>query len=140
MLKKSQQWHATVSNLNVRIKTELVPDGADALFCALIAGRHCPKSNPRYSTKCRGKRDTSRNSPHSISFSQLHFVLYLGNSITFGTVHKPDIDSCIHSFCHRPILFAEIQIIFLKHCRLDRPMTVLYPVSRVPTRSQLIIA
>ena len=41
---------------------------------------------PRYNTKCRGKRDTTRNIPHSISFPPQHFVLYLGKSITFGTV------------------------------------------------------
>ena len=40
-----------------------------------------------YNTNCRGKRDTARNIPRSISFSPLHFVLYLGKSITFGTVY-----------------------------------------------------
>ena len=37
---------------------------------------------PRYNTKCRGKGYTARNIPRSISFSPLHFVLYLGKSIT----------------------------------------------------------
>ena len=38
-------------------------------------------------TKCREKRETTINIPRSISFSPLHFVFYLGKSITFGTVH-----------------------------------------------------
>ena len=41
---------------------------------------------PRYNIKSRGKRDTTWNSPRSITFSQLHFMLYRGNSINFGTV------------------------------------------------------
>ena len=36
--------------------------------------------------KCSVKQDTTRNIPRSISFSPLHFVLYLGKLITFGTV------------------------------------------------------
>ena len=36
---------------------------------------------PRYYTKCRRKGDTTRNIPRSISFSPLHFVLYLGKMI-----------------------------------------------------------
>ena len=50
--------------------------------------RHCKiKSKfPRYNTKCREKRDTTRNIPRGISFSPLYFVLYLGKSITFLTV------------------------------------------------------
>ena len=44
---------------------------------------HCPK----YNTKCRGKRDTTR----CISFSPQHFLLYLGKLITFGIVQKHHI-------------------------------------------------
>ena len=40
-------------------------------------------------TKCREKRETTINIPRSISFSPLHFVFYLGKSITFGTVCIP---------------------------------------------------
>ena len=36
--------------------------------------------------KRRGKRDTTWDIPRSISFSRLHFMLYSGKSITFGTV------------------------------------------------------
>ena len=41
----------------------------------------------RYNTKYTAKRDTTRNIPSSISFSPLHFVLYLGKSFTFVTVY-----------------------------------------------------
>ena len=57
----------------------------------ILNSRTLPKklSNvSRYSTKCRGKRDTARNSPYSISFFLLHFVLYLGKSIAFVTVNR----------------------------------------------------
>ena len=40
----------------------------------------------RYNTKRRGKRDTTRNIPRSISFSMLHFMIYIVKLITFGTV------------------------------------------------------
>ena len=38
--------------------------------------------------KCRGKRDTihTRNIPRCVSFSLLHFVLYLGKSFSFRRV------------------------------------------------------
>ena len=42
---------------------------------------------PRYNMKYRGKRDTTGNIPRSISFSPLHFILYRGKPITFGTVY-----------------------------------------------------
>ena len=41
-----------------------------------------------FNMKCRGKLDTTRNIPCSISISPLHFVIYLGKSITFGTVSR----------------------------------------------------
>ena len=43
---------------------------------------------PRYNMKSRGKRDTmyTLNIPRSITLSPLHFMLYRGKSITFGTV------------------------------------------------------
>ena len=44
------------------------------------------KQIPRYNTKCRGNQDNTRNIPRSISLSPLHFVLYLGKSMSFGTV------------------------------------------------------
>ena len=40
--------------------------------------------------KGRGKRDTTCNIRRSISFSPLHFILYRGKSITFGTVYSLD--------------------------------------------------
>ena len=43
---------------------------------------------PRYNMKCRGKPDTTWNIPRSFTFSPLHFMLYRGKSITFGTVWK----------------------------------------------------
>ena len=39
--------------------------------------------------KCSGKHDTTWNIPHSITFSPLHFMLYRGKAISFGTVHPP---------------------------------------------------
>ena len=41
--------------------------------------------------KCRGKRDTihTRNIPRCVSFSPLHFVLYLGKSFSFRRVQHP---------------------------------------------------
>ena len=36
--------------------------------------------------KCRGKHDTTWNIPLSITFSPLHFMLYRGKAIIFGTV------------------------------------------------------
>ena len=41
---------------------------------------------PRYNMKYRGKRDTTLNIPRSITFFLLHFLLYRGKSISFGTV------------------------------------------------------
>ena len=38
--------------------------------------------------KSRGKRDTTWNILRSITFSPLHFMLYRGKSITFGTVQR----------------------------------------------------
>ena len=49
---------------------------------------------PRYNMKCRGKRDTRWNNPHSIKFSPLHFMLYRGKSITFVTVHAQKSKYC----------------------------------------------
>ena len=43
---------------------------------------------PRQNMKCRGKRDTTGTIPRSITFSPLHFMLYRGKSITFGTVQQ----------------------------------------------------
>ena len=43
---------------------------------------------PRYKMKCRRKRDTIWNIPRNITFSPLHFMLYRGQLITFGTVDK----------------------------------------------------
>ena len=43
---------------------------------------------PRYNMKCRGKRDTTWNIPRNITFSPLHFMLYRGQLITFGSVDK----------------------------------------------------
>ena len=40
---------------------------------------------PRFNMKCRGKHD-----PQSITFSPLHFMLYRGKSISFGTVWTGD--------------------------------------------------
>ena len=40
---------------------------------------------PRYNMKCREKHDTTWKFPRSITFSLLHFMLYRGKSITFGT-------------------------------------------------------
>ena len=58
---------------------------------------HCPKSNPNFRDITQNvekeKRDTSLKIPHSISFPPLHFVLYLGKMIIFGTVQvsgKPE--------------------------------------------------
>ena len=48
---------------------------------------------PQCNMKCRGKRDTTWTIPHSIRFSPLHFMLYRGKSITFGTVWHPDAGS-----------------------------------------------
>ena len=61
--------------------------------------------------KRRGKRDTTWNIPRSIKFSHLHFILYRGKSIAFGTVYntapirsvaKPVI---FHLYCRYTILF-----------------------------------
>ena len=41
---------------------------------------------PRYNMKCKGKHDTTWNIPRSITFSPLHFMLYRGKLISFGTV------------------------------------------------------
>ena len=43
---------------------------------------------PWYNMKWRGKRDTrtTRNIPRCITFSPLHFMLFRGKSISFGTV------------------------------------------------------
>ena len=46
--------------------------------------------------KCRGKRDTAWNSLRSNSFSPLHFMLYLGKPITFGTVYALSAGPLIH--------------------------------------------
>ena len=44
---------------------------------------------PRYNIKCRVKPDTSTtwNIPRSITFFPLHFMLYRGKSLSFGTVY-----------------------------------------------------
>ena len=41
---------------------------------------------PQYKMKCRGNPNTIWNIPRNITFPLLHFMLYHGNSITFGTV------------------------------------------------------
>ena len=40
----------------------------------------------RYNMKCNGKHDTTWNIPRCITFSPLHFMLYRGKFISFGTV------------------------------------------------------
>ena len=50
---------------------------------------------PRYNMKCRGNPDTTWNIPRSIRFSPLHFMLYRGKSITFGTVCYPSADQLL---------------------------------------------
>ena len=62
-----------------------------------LAGHRLEKKRPytvqkvikisNINTKGRGKRDSTRNIPRIISFSLLHFVLYLGKSLTFRTVY-----------------------------------------------------
>ena len=42
---------------------------------------------PWYNMKCRGKHDTTWNIPRNITFSPVHFMLYRGKWITFGTVY-----------------------------------------------------
>ena len=42
---------------------------------------------PQYNMKCRGTPDTTWNIPRSITFSLLHFMLYCGKLIIFGTVY-----------------------------------------------------
>ena len=49
--------------------------------------------------KCSGKPDTTWTIPRSITFSPLHFMLYRGKSITFGTVKSDDL--CLF-FCIYP--------------------------------------
>ena len=68
---------------------------------------HCPISNPNFRdiTQNVEERYTIQNIPRSISFSPLHFVLYLGKSITFGTVYTifrpgPGWDRCNPAKCH----------------------------------------
>ena len=52
--------------------------------------------------KCRGNHDTTWTFPRSITFSPLHFMLYHGKSITFGTMLllglKPRIASLLLIF------------------------------------------
>ena len=52
---------------------------------------HCPNSNQNFrdigNTNCRGKQDTTRNMPRSISFILLHFVLYLGKQFVLKHGH-----------------------------------------------------
>ena len=48
---------------------------------------------PRYNMKCRGKPNTTWTIPHSITFPPLHFMLYRGKSITFGTVDTVELQS-----------------------------------------------
>ena len=43
----------------------------------------------RKNMKCRGKPDTTWTIPRSITLSPLHFMLFRGKSITFGTVYSP---------------------------------------------------
>ena len=54
----------------------------------VLGDMHCEKQSkfPRYNIKCRGKPDTTWNIPRGITFSLLHFILYRGKSISFGTV------------------------------------------------------
>ena len=51
---------------------------------------------PRYNMKCRGKSDTTWTIPRSITFSPLHFMLYRGKSIIFGTVYVYYTLYCTH--------------------------------------------
>ena len=53
------------------------------IYCTLLEKQ---SKFPRYNMKCRGKHDSTLNIPRSITFSPLHFMLYRGKSISFGTV------------------------------------------------------
>ena len=53
--------------------------------------------------KCRGKPDTSWTIPRSITFSPLHFMLYRGKSIIFGTVRTWNR----FHYCYRPFFVSE---------------------------------
>ena len=60
-----------------------------------MAPPHCPKSNPNFPDITRNVEETTqcytRNISLSISFSAIHFVFYLGKSITFRTVQSAAI-------------------------------------------------
>ena len=55
------------------------------LFCITLLEKQ--SKFPRYNMKCRGKPVPTWNIPRSITFSPLHFMLYRGKSIIFGTVY-----------------------------------------------------
>ena len=55
---------------------------------------------PRYNMKCRGKRDTTWNIPRNITFSPLHFMLYHGELISFGTVYSVSLSLSLLVLSH----------------------------------------
>ena len=76
--KQQNHWKPSVQ-ISLKNKKKFL---ADTCTYTVQKAKKCSKF-PRYDTKCRGKRETTRNILHSISFSLLKFVLYLGKSRNF---------------------------------------------------------
>ena len=73
------------------IATERQPTEAEVLVtksCSTLLGQHF--KFPRYNMKCRGKHDTT-----------VHFILYRGKSISFGTVYKCELERILSTLYSR---------------------------------------